>query len=792
MDAFASPSIRAETLGKGWLRVAEGIILTLSLGLSLMGYPGPPDSGLDGSWQEMLVHAHAVGLQFGRDIIFTWGPWGFLGTRFHLGSLAAVPILVWQTAGQFLVALCLVNLTWTLSVWRRVAFYVGLIAFHWLFQDTVFFVLIALAGIGPLMKADAKIPRLVLWAVLLGFLAQLKFTYFVISAAAVLASAACQSGRRSKRAATAIIAAYAFSVLVSWVAAGQSLDNLYPYIRRSLEISSGYGDAMGLDESGTVFGWGAAIALSCVLFCWSIWRSEPDRPLAKASSLLLFFILFVMWKEAYTRADYVVLGGHIFGLIGLVFILVPAASGLLRSPSQAPWFEAAPLLCLLALAFVDPGYYSQVLRIEWQRIYGNVMVLENLRDQPAEWESQLAAAAGKVALPATKAAVGAGTIDTYNFQEGVAILNDLKVSARPIFQSYSAYTPSLEGWNLRNYQSDRAPDYLLWNDGRVDNRYPGEDDALLVESLPGQYAPVLEEGGYHLFRRLAHAAKTRPLHRFITKATVRLGEPVEIPAGLHEAVWLEADAVPNALGRARALLYKPAEIGIVTTDETGKERSWRLLPRVARAGFILVPTLEHAEDLEALMDGVAPTWVRRIRFDAPAGQDEFWSHIDVNVMAIPSLSFAAIGNSTLLKLGIYDRRPVSIKAFAELELVDIAGAQAMLLHAPGSMEFVVPARTARFSGTFGLRPGAYSDGGHTAGVEFAVDAVWSSGKSERIWSRFLDPVGNPGDRGAQHFDVALPPDGAAKIILSTGPGPTGDNRWDWSYVRALCFETNHE
>jgi len=53
-------------------------------------------------------------------------------------------------------------------------------------------------------------------------------------------------------------------------------------------------------------------------------------------------------------------------------------------------------------------------------------------------------------------------------------------------------------------------------------------------------------------------------------------------------------------------------------------------------------------------------------------------------------------------------------------------------------------------------------------------------------------VGNPGDRGAQHFDVALPPDGAAKIILSTGPGPTGDNRWDWSYVRALCFETNHE
>ena len=48
-----------------------------------MSLPGPPDARLDGSWQEMLIHAHYQGLQFGRDIIFTWGPWGFLCTRYH-------------------------------------------------------------------------------------------------------------------------------------------------------------------------------------------------------------------------------------------------------------------------------------------------------------------------------------------------------------------------------------------------------------------------------------------------------------------------------------------------------------------------------------------------------------------------------------------------------------------------------------------------------------------------------------------------------------------------------------
>src|SRR5271168_2751020 len=104
MDAFASPSIRVETPLRGGARGLETLAVALLLGLSLVGgFLATPDSSLDGSWQEMLIHAHASGLQFGRDIIYTWGPWGFLANRYHLGSLEAVPILVWQVPGQFAV-----------------------------------------------------------------------------------------------------------------------------------------------------------------------------------------------------------------------------------------------------------------------------------------------------------------------------------------------------------------------------------------------------------------------------------------------------------------------------------------------------------------------------------------------------------------------------------------------------------------------------------------------------------------------------------------------------------------
>src|ERR1039457_6186385 len=122
MDAFAPPSIRAGGPPKGTALAVEALLATVLLGLSLMAIPGTPDTRLDASWQTMLIHAHAAGMQFGRDIIFTWGPWGFLCCGYNLGDTGAVPILVWQTAGQLLIALLIVLLTRGLVPWRRTAF----------------------------------------------------------------------------------------------------------------------------------------------------------------------------------------------------------------------------------------------------------------------------------------------------------------------------------------------------------------------------------------------------------------------------------------------------------------------------------------------------------------------------------------------------------------------------------------------------------------------------------------------------------------------------------------------
>jgi hypothetical protein len=345
--------------------------------------------------------------------------------------------------------------------------------------------------------------------------------------------------------------------------------------------------------------------------------------------------MFAMWKEGFIRAD-----NHVYGWFIYVLVIAPALPGFLFPGRRLHWFDGASLFCLAAFASFSPGLYRNDLRTVWQRIYWSGRCLGHLGRLPQEWQASYDEAIGEFQLPRVQSAVRDRTVDVYDFNTAVALMNGLELDNRPIFQGYSAYTPSLEGWNLRHYQSDRAPDFLLWSADRIDSRYPGQDDAMLVAALPGHFEPVFQEGAYWLFRRTSPIPKAPAERLPVLDRTVRLSEEIVLPAERDHAIWLQADAVPNALGRLRAFLYKPAEIQISTTDDQGRSTLWRLLPRVARSGFLLVPTLATGGDAAALMRGQTHSWVRSFHFEAPARQDEFWSGVEVHVFALPGIPLA--------------------------------------------------------------------------------------------------------------------------------------------------------
>ena len=617
-------------------RISLSFVLILFLWPALACFPSAPDASLDVSWQTTLIYAHAHGWQFGRDIIFTWGPWGFLNSQFHLGETGATAKLAWEIGGKLLLAIGLVALTTRLSAWRQILFVAACVCFAWLFLDTIFLVFITLAVVAGLFRVGTPRLQIALWIAALAFLGEIKFTYTLYSTAGVIAVSATACGRRNYRSALGFVAGYVAAFVVFWMAAGQNPANLPSYLRMSWEISEGYAAAMGLDEPRPVFFCGVGLLGVCGIYVWRLLKTHPDRTFATAASILLAFWLFLAWKHGFIRAD-----GHVFGFFLYVLLTAIVLPCLCFPNCRYHWFELCPLLCLTGIWLFQPRLPLQCPGVGWACLRQNARTMFHASGLRSAWKASFEAASATAQLPEIRHAVGNGTIDIFNYDQSVAFLNGLHYTPRPIFQSYSAYTPALTMRNLRFYQSGRAPDYVLWETASIDGRFPTIDDAALLPELLRGYQPVLEEKEYLLLKKKASLPPRRLQRQLLLAQSLALGEKVAVPAFTGPAVWFQADLPLSKLGRLRAFLYKPPIINLVVTDQNGRQTSWRLLPRIAEDGFLLEPFLETQADFTALMHGHSRQWLRSLRLEVPHGQEEFWaqtwSRATIQLYTLPEL-----------------------------------------------------------------------------------------------------------------------------------------------------------
>ena len=141
----------------------------------------------------------------------------------------------------------------------------------------------------------------------------------------------------------------------------------------------------------------------------------------------------------------------------------------------------------------------------------------------------------------------------------------------------------------------------------------------------------------------------------------------------------------------------------------------------------------------------------------------------------------------MVDAGICNLVPDSVTSNTTVQYIALPDQRrALLVHATGSMVFTLPDQRRRLTGDFGFVEGAHTDANRTDGGEFTIEGETADGHSTVLWQRTLDPLRQPGDRGPQRVDVALPP-GLVRVRLHTRPGSNGDGRWDWTYWGNLSF-----
>jgi hypothetical protein len=806
MSKFSPISAWWASVQRGkWTRAAI-LALFLVAGLAMwfrfMAMPdsvaGPGD--LDGSWGHAYGYFLKNDLQAGQDYIFTYGPLGYFYTTNY------DPDLFWYKYAWELV----VRLVFVAAILWFTGHLPGLpaklvfcfLAFVFV-QMTEFFFPLLLLGVIAVVEERIPVAYLVAVSLFLAVFGLVKFTYFIYCLSVVCLIAVGLVGNKRHWAALCPPAVFANAFCLIWLALGQSLANLPRYLYGSLQITSGYAEGMSSGGSLTELYLAGSIFLAfwAALLPFSAQELPAARRLGSLRQLSLLGLLavtgFLEWKHGFIRHGGISIVFYCF--FALAPFLLPSAFPNYdwRTVPRARLTTACFCLSLAGIAICNGG-------TDWIELADSLpgSVSDNLEKVisplvlKGQLDKQLAEKHAEAALPRTCARVGDASVDVISFEQRLVVFNKMNWRPRPVFQSYSAYTPFLQAANTEFFRSARAPEYTIFQLQTTDDRFPALDEGQALLEILKRYRPVLVEKDCLLLERMQTAGYAEvPAGEVVLAKKIQFGEVVDLSGLPGPYQTLALTFRPSLWGRLRNLIYRPPQVRIlVSTDLEEKPASYRLIPSMAGGGFVINPLLTETDDVMDLYDYKHPVGKKATSFSiACAVPGSYDDEIAVTIKSYPRLVGCELDPAFQNQLHYpMIKTPFARAQAAEpLNVILCDGREVLRAHAPSALEFDVPARLkpSRATGKFGILPGAYGNPqNHTDGVQFAVEYVAPAKPPVVLFERFLNPQDKERDRAMQEFTVMLPPGEKGTVVLRASNPPGKTQHLDWSYWTDVDIE----
>lgn len=592
---------RSTAIGRWLMAALPGLVLLTQFPAWL---PDVPSSNLDPGWILALGVAGAQRLQFGTDILFTWGPLGVLTIAQYNPALYGVSVLCIAA----LTALCwwLVIEATTRPMHRGLAF-VGLLILGLAGWESI---LLAL----PLMYVHhaACLRRVsaasMLSVVGLAAIALTKFTMLPVTLAAVMA-AAVLGNQTTVRLRFLKVGLFCVAVPLLWtLAAGQRLEGFPHWLLGALEISRGYPAAMATAPDWVWFGnpanRPALILALCIVMCaaatvWAFVRapSRDWRRLVWPAFTVL--ILMLASRQGIIRGDL----EHIVPMLLLVSAIGVFVIPTLPRRDWASLFVICSVVLVgLFAAFDSRGKLGHHMSSNWEAF---ASAGEARWRPPVETlDRRMMAWTDSVRQTAPVLPTGGGTFDILGFDQYLlAALPVEQWRPRPIFQSYSVYTPGLAGRNAQSIAAADGPDWLIVRPSTIDGRWPSQDDAALWPLLKTHFNVSDRSTPTHLV--LARRAEPKGDPGATTlRHEVTAADWIDVPKWPGQSIYVSIQYELSARQRLRDAVWRPTPqwMEIIGAGQT-EPRRFRLVRAIASHGFLLSPEIGTTEQLKQWLDG---------------------------------------------------------------------------------------------------------------------------------------------------------------------------------------------
>ena len=558
-----------------------------------------PEYGLDPSWVAVLGEASVHDWRFGRDIIFTSGPLSPLYTRwFQFDHLDRY--LVANVALIVVFALLMTTVAWRN---RRIGtgfLVAAAIASCFLAgRDAIFVVyplLVSLVVLSPnwgvLEKTSAALGVFCI--------ALLTLAKFLVAPAAIVTFVLCDISAIVRRRWPVYTLAYLllYFGLFAWVEGPRWF---LQYAFSSINLASGYSEAMDLDGPRVeLLAFVTAAAVLLATLGWAEIRSLSRAGAIPTTAVLRWLALaayvFVMFKEGFVRHDtHSLMGWSGLAVAALVYPL--SLRDARMAPSLLCWAVVASSVVAVSLVYFGSLSMFQSIPAHVERQF--VLALDFISDrerQIVQWRRAKEEAWARVRAAQELPRVN-GSVDVIPSIQSSLLAHGLDYRPRYHFQEYQTFTRHLIEANRRSL-IEHGPDFLLFQPGSIDLRFPALAEGPLWPDILAAYAPVSEDGKLLLLRR-----RTSPLGNMLgteTAQTISLGRAVAVPDGPQ---FLRVKIQKTLLGKLIDILFRPPVIWMTVGYSDGTMRGYRIVPAIAEAGFLISPWVASPRDFLLLAEG---------------------------------------------------------------------------------------------------------------------------------------------------------------------------------------------
>lgn len=534
--------------------------------------------GLDPSWQFSLHMAHEQGLTFGKDFIFTYGPLGFLSTRYPFES-AWLPLLLsdcllWTTIAYTLAITCSKSNSTTQLV--GVIFAVFLMGGVFYFMDLVIAQLALFFFLLFRFQETRNSPLLAVAALFSYLMFYIKVNMGLAAIVAMSAFLAAQMLlTKHWRYFSAALAMYYACLFGTTLLVNVDVP---AYFIASLHIANGYNEAMYISPGDYSRYLNAAVivVLAFLVVCCFHLKTLLKNPLWLLQTVFLSGFLFLLFKQSFVRADghTLIFSHYVSLLIGLLSLFV---GGSFQSWLRRVFILALILSFPVAADRVTISYISSKVDAFSRYLHGvsesDNVIRQRIPRTPANYLPQ--------ELVTT---IGAASVDIIPTEISYLYYHNLTYNPRPIMQSYSAYTSYLDRLNRDKYSSTSRPDFIIFSIGCVDGRYCFFDEAQTKLAMLENYSLVKRYNDKLLLKSLSNPRKV--IRKQKSSGTITLGQRLPI-ADSDPLLYITIQPEFTLLGRLRAFLYQPAELRITFYLENGASHEYRAVKPILEGGVLI-------------------------------------------------------------------------------------------------------------------------------------------------------------------------------------------------------------